>query len=278
MLLTSPHEGRTPRMKRIFLFIGAVSVAAILTTPARAQDVVTVDKCPGLNPLPVTFEVDCSHVADGATKGLCQAFAQNQACKVFPAYRKITGILMEESCPVFKYTIYDKDKWPYQDSKDGGRADRCGAEILTDFSLLNSSQIGPIDVHEILHVYQSALGAIPYQHILFGPSMTEARGLIGDNKGYVTALTRMKEESNRAGADLEAGKFKGDGECLQAELYEESILYINDHRNLEMFYLKLQRSSLKDMADRQARFNRMYNVVSNDKARPFLLAHGCGAF
>lgn len=265
-------------MKRMFLFIGAALVAAILATLARAQDVVSVSKCPGSDPPPVTFEVDCSRVADRATRALCQPFAQNQACKVFPAYRRITGIQMEESCPAFKYTIYDKDKWPYQDSKDGGRADKCGAELLTDFSLLNSSQIGPIDVHEILHVYQSALGAIPYQHILFGPSMTEARGLIGDNKGYVTALTQMKEELNRTKVDFEQGKIKVGGECLQAEIYEEDLLYLKDRRNVEMFYLKLQRSRLADMADRQARFNRMYNVVSSGEARPFLLAHGCAAF
>jgi hypothetical protein len=121
------------RMKRIFLFMGAVSVASMFSVPVRAQDVVTISSCPGAEPLPVTFQVDCSAVADPANRALCRPFAQNQACKVFPAYRKITGIHMEDSCPVFKYTIYDKDKWPYQDSKDGGRAERCGAQILTDF-------------------------------------------------------------------------------------------------------------------------------------------------
>lgn len=126
----------------------------------------------------VTFQVDCSRVAELQTRALCWSFAENQACRVSPAYRKITGIHLEESCPVFKYAIYDKDKWPYLNTNDGGFARRCGSEILTDFSLRNSSDIGPIDVHEILRVYQEALGALPYSHILFGPSMIEARRMI----------------------------------------------------------------------------------------------------
>jgi hypothetical protein len=32
------------------------------------------------------------------------------------------------------------------------------------------------------------------------------------------------------------------------------------------------------MADRTARFNRMYDAVSGGEAKPFLLAHGCTAF
>ena len=266
-------------MKRVFLIIAAVPVAAVLSAPIRAQDLVTVADCPGSDPPQVTFQVDCSQVADPATKALCRPFAQNQACKVFPAYRKITGIHMEDSCPVFKYTIYDRDKWPYPDSKDGGLAGRCGAQILTDFSLLNTSpQIGPIDVHEILHVYQSALGALPYQHILFAPSMTEARHLIGDSKGYATEFVQMKQDFNRAKADFEVGRTKGDNECLQAELYEENLLYLKDHNNVEQFYLKLEPGRNKDMADRQARFNRMYDAVSGGEAKPFLLSHGCPAF
>ena len=266
-------------MKRIFLFMGAVSAAVMFSFAVHAQDVVTISSCQGAEPLPVTFQVDCSAVADPSNRALCRPFAQNQACKVFPAYRKITGIHMEDSCPVFKYIIYDKDKWPYQDSKDGGRAERCGAQILTDFSLLNKSpELGPIDVHEILHVYQSDLGAIPYQHILFGPSMTEARHMIGDNTGFAAEFVQMKKEFNQDKVAYETGKVKGENPCLQAELYEEDFLYMKDHNNVEQFYAKLQRSRLADMADRTARFNRMYDAVSGGEAKPFLLAHGCPAF
>ena len=40
-------------------------------------------------------------------------FAANQACKVFPAYRKITGIKLEQRCPTITYTIYDQDNFPH---------------------------------------------------------------------------------------------------------------------------------------------------------------------
>ena len=265
-------------MKRPPFSIGTAFAAAILAVIVHAQDVVTVSNCPGSGRTQVTFEVDCTNVTDPATRAQCRPFAENQACKVFPAYRTITGIHLEDSCPVFKYTIYDKSKWPSQNSNDGGLAGRCGAQILSEFSLLNNSDIGPIDVHEILHVYQSELGAIPYQHILFGPSMTEARHIVGDNKGYATEFIRMKQEFNRDKVNYETGKMTGNNQCRQAELYEESLLYLKDHNNVEQFYLKLQRSRNSDMADRTARFNRMYDAVSGGEAKPFLLAHGCPAF
>lgn len=255
------------------------AIAACLSALAAAQNLITISSCPEADSLPVSFQVDCSHVADSATRALCRPFAENQACKVFPAYRKITGIHLEGFCPVFKYTIYDRDAWPHQNTGDGGFAGRCGAEILTDFSLKNNSDIGPIDVHEILHVYQQALGAVPYQHILFGPSMTEARHMIGDNQGYATEFVRMKQEFNREKSDYESGRIKVIGDpCVQAELYQEDLLYMKDHNNVQLFYAKLQHGMLKDQADREARFNRMYDAVSAGQAKTFLLAHGCGPF
>lgn len=266
-------------MERLRLAIAVGTVAILACARASAQDIITVSSCPESGRLPVTFQVDCSKVANSASKNLCRPFGENQACKVFPAYRTITGIQMEQSCPVFRYTIYDKDKWPYQNTNDGGFAGRCGAEILTDFSLLNSSQIGPIDVHEILHVYQEALGALPYSHILFGPSMTEARRMIGDNKGYGIEFIRMKQEFNRSKAEYETGKaMAGSDPCVQAELYEETLLYMKDHNNVELFYTKLERGRLKDQADREARFNRMFDTVSGGQAKAFLLEHGCSPF
>jgi hypothetical protein len=265
-------------MKRILCSIGALCIAAVLTAPTHAQDAVTVADCPGPRSLPVSFQVDCSHVGDLATKALCRPFAENQACRVFLAYRQITGIHLEDSCPAFKYTIYDKDKWPCQGGEAGGYAGKCGAELMADYSILLKSQIGPYDVHEILHVYQSALGALPYAHILFGPGMTEARRLVGDNKGYVDALTQLKSSVARSQAAFEKGTVKPEGQCLAAELYTEDSLYLKDATNVEQFYLKLVRSWRADMADRQARFNRMYDLVSGGTAKPFLLSHGCPAF
>ncbi len=265
-------------MKRLFSCLAFCCSCWMWCTPALAQDEITVSSCPNQATLPVTFQVDCSHVADPATKQLCKPFAENQACKVFFAYRKITGINLEESCPTFKYMIYDKDKWPHKEGDAGGDAVRCGAELMADFSALIKSQIGPYDVHEILHVYQDELGAIPYAHILFGPSMTEARREIGDNKGYWDAMTRLKVGLKNDEMNFQKGTIRPDDQCLSAELYIESTLYLKDANNVGQFYRKLVRSRLRDMADRQARFNRMYNEVSGGTAKEFLVSHGCPAF
>jgi hypothetical protein len=242
---------------------------------ASAQDIVTVSECPG-KPLPVTFQVDCSHVADPAMKQQCKPFAENQACKAFFAYRTITGISLEQSCPVFRYVIYDADKWPHPKG-EGGLAGRCGADYISDDSIGIKSQIGPYDVHEILHVYQADLGAIPYEHILFAPSMAEARRMVGDNKGYWDAMTQLKEEMARTSVTLEKGSMAPDKQCLSAELSTEANLYLKNPANLGQMYRKLERSRLKDMDDRYRRFNRMYNAVSGGTAKQYLLAH-CPAF
>jgi hypothetical protein len=265
-------------MKYVLSYLAACCACWMLCAPAFAQDEITVSSCPDQSPLPVTFQVDCSHVADPATKQLCKPFAENQACKVFAAYRKITGINLEESCPAFKYTIYDKDKWPQKGGDAGGYARRCGAELMTDFSALIQSQIGPYDVHEILHVYQDALGALPCSHILFGPSMTEARREIGDHKGYWDAMTRLKADVRNTEMGFQKGTIRPDDQCLSAEVYIETTLYLKDANNVEQFYRKLVRSGLKDMADRQARFNRMYDEVSDGTAKQYLVSHGCPAF
>jgi len=260
-------------MKRVLLVAG---LSWILCVAAVAQDVVTISSCPTQPALPVPVQVDCSHVADAATKQLCRPFAENQACKVFWAYRDITGINLEGSCHVFKYTVYDKGKWPHP-AGEGGLAQNCGADYIADVSLLIKSQIGPYDVHEMLHVYQDELGSIPNAHILFGPAMTEARRRIGDNKGYWDAMTRLKGDVKRIEAEFEEKKIRPDQECYLAEVYTETSLYLKDPKNVEQFYRKLGRSWEKDIADRQRRFNRMYNEVSGGTAKPFLLSH-CPAF
>jgi hypothetical protein len=259
-------------MKRISLLAVACLWWA-LSVAASAQDVVEVSSCLKRPALPVTFEVDCSHVADPATKQLCRPFAENQACKVFWAYRNITGIRLEEYCPAFKYTIYDKDKFPHQ-AGEGGVALRCGADYIADYSVLTKSEIGPYDVHEMLHVYQdNALGALPDGHILFGPAQAEARREIGDKKGYEDAMSRMKNEMQSIETRLEKGAIPADKQCFFAQLYLQESLYLREPKNVEQFYRKLERGRSKDMADRQARFNRMFDAVSGGTARQYLLAH-----
>ena len=103
---------------------------------------------------------------------------------VFPAYQQITGIHLQDWCSTVQYVIYDKDKWSKSGAPGGagGYTVGCRTQYMADYSLLLKSEIGPYDVHEILHDYQIALGALPYTHILFAPSMVEATRLIGDSE------------------------------------------------------------------------------------------------
>jgi hypothetical protein len=259
-------------MKKLLMLVAIGCVWWMLDSPMFAQNVVTVSSCPKRPTLPVTFEVDCSHVADPATRQLCRPFAENQACKVFWAYRNITGIRLEEDCPTLKYTIYDKDKFPHRQG-EGGVALRCAADYVADYSVLIKSEIGPYDVHEILHVYQDRLGALPDAHILFEASMTEARREIGDEKGYEVAMSRLKSGLQYTETGFAKGTIPAEKGCLVAEFYIESSLYLKNPKNVELFYRKLEISRKKDMADRQARFNRMYDAVSGGTVKQYLLAH-----
>jgi hypothetical protein len=243
-----------------------------LTASAFSQDVMTISSCPNQPALPLTFQVDCSHVSDLSTKQACKPFAENQACKVFWAYRRITGINLEDSCKTYTYTIYDADKWPHPKG-EGGLEVRCGSDYITDYSVAVKSQIGPYDVHEMLHVYQSELGALPYAHIFFGPAMAEARKEAGDNRGYWDAMTQLKREMAMTEVAFQKGTVRPESECLTAELYMESSLYVQNPKNLEQFYRKLERGRSKDMADRQRRFNRMFAEISGGKAKPYLQQH-----
>jgi len=266
------------KMRQLLCSSVALYIAVILCAPLHAQDTVTVTNCPGQEPLPVLVQVDCSNVADPATRNFCQPFAENQACKVIPAYLKITGIHIENSCPKIKYTIYDKDKWPSKLSGYGGYTVGCNTQYMADVSVLYKSQIGPYDVHEILHIYLFSLGALPDSHILFGSSMAEATRLIGDNKGYVRWMTLLNSETNRMQAEFEKGTIKPEMQCSLAETYIDESLYLKDTNNAQQFYLKLVRNGKQDMVDAQSRFNRMFDVVSGGTAKPYLLSHGCPSF
>lgn len=252
--------------------VSLLALFGMVSALGLAQDVVRVSSCSNQAPLPIPFEVDCSHVSDPANKQLCKPFAENQACKVFQAYRKITGINLEDSCHAYKYTIYDKDKWPHP-VRDGGLDVGCGSDYIADYSIFMKSEIGPYDVHEILHVYQDQLGALPYEHVLFGSAMAEARREIGDNRGYGEAMTRLKSETARAEIALQKDTFGHEDQCRAAESYVEASLYIKDTKNVDLYYRKLVRSWAKDMADRQRRFNRMFDVVSDGTAKQILLQH-----
>jgi hypothetical protein len=242
-----------------------------MIVPSFAQDRFTVQGCPKIFELPVRFSIDCSGVSDPAEKKLCLPFIENVACKVFPAYREITGMKLESICPSIKYSIYDQDKFPHP-AGEGGLALHCAVDYVADYSIAFRSKLGPYDVHEILHEYQMMLGALPDAHVLFSSSMAEAIRLIGDAETYSTRLSQMKEESARLNETANS--------CKLAEISLEESLYLQNPKVVYAYYRKLQLGMEHDIALRQARFNRMFYLVSGDQAsvRQFLLDRGCGPF
>jgi hypothetical protein len=266
------------RIGCIVLTLAFVWSGCLIPTPSFADDTTTVANCPGQAKLPVTFKIDCSNVKDPASKQLCAPFIRNQACKVFPAYRKITGINLETICPSITFTIYDTGDWPHGNGDAGGLAGYCAVQYLAQYSVQMKSAIGPYDVHELLHEYQIVLGALPAQHILFGSSMAEATREIGDAQGYAVAIARIKHDSTTLEAALEKGTIQAADKCPLAETVMEETLYLEKSDNVYQFYRRLVRSKVAAQADREARFNRMFDAVSGGKAKSFLIAHGCAPY
>jgi len=264
--------------QKLFILISVASLTFV--SCALAQDQITVSSCPGQPTIPVTFQIDCSHLKNAADKQLCKPFIENQACKVFPAYRKITGINLEQTCKSIKFTIYQDDNWPHPKG-EGGLALNCGVDYLQEYSIHShpKSKIGPYDVHELLHEYHIPLGALPDAHVLFTSSMAEAMREIGETDEYDAAMKRMKEESQRLQNDLDNGRITGPKQCTAAETHVEETLYLENSRSVYAFYRKLAPSRNPSQADRQARFNRMFYLVSGPKPEvgKFLKDH-CGPF
>jgi hypothetical protein len=253
---------------------------------AFADDIISVATCPGQTSLPVSFQIDCSKVKDQGSKQLCKPFIENEACKVFFAYRKITGIKLEEpgpgNCSSIRYIIYNRDDWPLQGGDSGGDALKCSVEYMADYSINVKAvtSIGPYDTHELLHEYQAALGALPYLHILFGPSQAEAMREIGDIEAYTRTIEQIRQTTETFEArfaKLQPSPLIAD-KCVLAEIQTEDLLYLDDNKNVYQFYRLLTPGFAKDQGDREARFNRMYDAVSRGKSKPFLIAHGCAEF
>lgn len=272
---------RIERFGYLRILLLAVACFAWLPVESLAQDQISVSSCPGQARIPVSFEIDCSHVKDAASKQLCRPFIQNQACKVFPAYRKITGINLEQTCKSIKFTIYEDDNWPHPKG-EGGLALNCAVDYLAKYSIQShaGSKIGPYDVHELLHEYQIALGALPDAHVLFSSSMAEAEREIGETDDYDRSMKNMKEEAPRLAQELKDGKITGTKQCTVAETQVEETLYIENSRSVYAFYRKLTPSRNPSQADREARFDRMFYIVSGPKpeVKKFFLENGCSAF
>jgi hypothetical protein len=280
----APESPRPPlrRADRARATLAALSLAAALAlpAPAGAADQTTVSSCPGQPQIPVTFSVDCSHLSAAADKAACPTFIENQACKVSPAYRKITGINLADQCRTVSYTLYDKEQWPDQGGDAGGHASHCTASLLAEFSVRIKSSVGPYDVHELLHIYQDPLGALPIAHILFGPTQLEARREIGDAMGFEKGFANLKHEALDTDLDAQyaSGRLKAESRCGLAEVIYSERLYVANTKSVYDFYRKLVRGTLRDPADREGRFNRMFDAVSEGRARAFLTQHGCGPY
>ncbi|MBZ5523631.1 MAG: hypothetical protein LAP21_15465 [Acidobacteriia bacterium] len=261
----------------------ALCLSPAVALAQKVQDTITVASCPDQPKLPVTFQIDCSHITDPEVKKQCGPFIRNQACRVFPAYRAITGIRLETRCKSLKFTIYEDQNWPHPKG-EGGLALQCAVDYLAKYSVQfrADSPIGPYDVHELLHEYHLAIGPLPNPHILFGSSMAQAMQRVGDLKEYDLRIRNMQEESRRLAEELKAGKIKSADRCFIAQTQLEESLYLENHKNVSMFYLKLmpQMEMTPSQAQREARFSRMLFVVAGGKpeVRQFLIENGCSKF
>jgi hypothetical protein len=136
------------------------------------------------------------------------------------------------------------------------------------------SQLGPYDVHEILHHYQmtsNELAGMTAVHPLFETSMLEAKREVGDNVSYESSLAALKAELPRLREQLK-------DRCKLARAVIEDALYLQDDKNVYQFYNKLAPVAPRNSSDREAKFNAMLNDVSGGNAKEFLTTHGCVPF
>jgi hypothetical protein len=222
------------------------------------------------------FKVDCSHLKDATTRALCRSFADNQACKVFPALRKITGIHLERLCPTITYTIYDRDNWPTA-TVAGRMSIECRIDYLAEHALASraKSAIGPYELHEILHQYQMADETLREQtvsHPLFSSSMREAERAVGDMQAYDRGITRMHHGIPNLRTALDQAMIAPTDRCRMAQSIIEEDLYLHDAKNVYQFYRKLATGSVRNAA---GRLTVMLNTLSGDTAKQVLLEHGC---
>jgi hypothetical protein len=260
------------------LFIVVALATASTTAPAVASDITVVSSCPQRQHIPVKFKIDCSHLEGPKVKELCRSFAEIQACKVFPAYQKITGIHVEVLCHTIRYTLYDRANWPH--GAAGGISLRCRIDQLAEYALrLNAkSAIGPHEVHEILHQYQMAhktLKQLTALHPLFSSSMLEAERELGDSEAYASGYARLKRELQYMRTWLNKGTIKTAATCRTAQAVVEGRLYLQDRNKVYQFYRALANRSESDPADQM---NVVLNFLSGGTVKQFLLKHGCKPF
>jgi hypothetical protein len=264
--------------QKVRFHIVAAVAAALANAPAVASDMTVVSSCPQKRHIPVEFKIDCSHLEDPAIRKLCGPFGENQACKVFPAYRKITGIDVERFCSTVSYTLYDRSNWPYGPA--GGVSFRCRIDQLAEYALLSNakSAIGPHEFHEMLHQYQMAhktLGQLTAFHPLFSSSMLEAMRELGESEAYELGYGRLRRDIQRMQTSLDKGTIKATNMCRIAQAVVEEGLYLRDRNNVYKFYRALANGAGRDPAEQMSA---MLNALSGGAVRQFLLTHGCERF
>jgi hypothetical protein len=262
--------------------LAAAGIVAAATSAAFGGDVTIVKSCPGQPAIAMNFVVDCTHVKDVSDRQLCEPFIINQACKVVPAYQKITGVRLDRRCQVLTYTLYDADNFPHPGGP-GGLSYRCRIDYMAQHALkpYAGSSVGPYDTHELLHHYQMSipvLSGITGMHVLFGPSIAEAQALIGDNVTHVKSLGRVRSEPAEMRANLDGGSVGTAFRCRLARNIVESELYAADPKNIYEFYRRLASIVPRNVGDQEAGYDSVLNEVAGGKAKAFLSAHGCTAF
>jgi hypothetical protein len=255
----------------LWLFVSS-SVAAT----ADPADFITVSACETkVNP-PVSFSIDCSHVLDPVKKKFCGPFIENVACKVFPAYREITGIRVESHCPSILYTIFEDANWPHGRAA-GGLSKKCEIDYMAVYSILVKSPIGPYDEHEILHQYNAAHALISKLHVghpLFYPVMQELELMIGDQHRYDEVHENTKLIIKRI---LDAPEKRisqwPETECGDAQNAVASHLYIVNKENAYRFYRELN----GDPEDGDVLLSKLLFEMSGREnwVRKFPAGHGC---
>jgi hypothetical protein len=222
---------------------------------------------------------DCRRTCRRREKDTQHSFAEQQACKVFPAYRKITGIDVERLCPEIVYTLYERSNWP-NGSTAGGLSLECRVDYLAEYALSPhaKSAIGPYEVHEILHQYQMAdetLEELTTFHPLFASSMLEVEREIGDMETYQVGIARMKDGFRNLRTALDQATIAPTDRCRMAQTVIEEDLYLHNTKNVYQFYRMLANDTVGNAT---SRLSAMLNTLSGGSAKQFMLAHGCEPF
>jgi hypothetical protein len=253
-------------------------VVAAIALQARPALVVASNDCASQIPVTIKFSVYCDKVRDQQARGLCGRFITNQACKVFPAYRALTGIPLEKYCKNITYRLFDRDAYPHD--KGGGISTPCEIHYIAGIVLNVSASpsIGPYEVHEILHQFQLAsavLREMTSRHPLFEVSMVEVKRRIGDVSGYQLSLARLQQSTAVAGTGAAAftGNLMAPCETARHEIVRD--LYLRNPITIYSIYALLTAAAPTSSGGQESYLNRALIDVSRGDSRKLLEDNDC---